>query len=221
MDITNREAAFQYVQVEEIDTIIHCAALTNIRYCEEHREPTFDVNVNGTLTLAEALGSSHVEHPYFVYISTACVFPGDSPDRYYSEDDVPYPKNFYALTKLIGEWVVSSFSKQLAVLVLRTNFIERKKWPYPSAFTDRFATYLYSDQVAEAVKRLVDKRMTGLVHVCGDTKMSMYEFAKLTDPNVKPMTLQDYSGPPLTVNMSLASKRISPISFKDALKPPR
>lgn len=214
LDITDKNGVVRYIRRESVDTIIHCAALTNIRYCEEHREETFNVNVNGTRALMEALASSRGERPYFVYVSTACVFPGDSLDKYYSEEDLPYPKNFYAVTKLVGECVATSFSKSLDVLVVRTNFIERRKWPYPKAFTDRFATYLYSDQVAKTAKCLVEERMTGLVHVCGDKKMSMFQFARLTDHEVKPMTLQGYSGPPLTVNMSLTSSKIPPIRFE-------
>lgn len=214
LDITKKDHVVDYIRKESVDTIIHCAALTNIRYCEEHREETFNINVNGTRALIEALASSKVERPYFIYVSTACVFPGDSPSKYYSEEDVPYPKNFYAVTKLIGECISGSFSKSLDVLVLRTNFIERKKWPYPKAFTDRFATYLYADQVANAIKDLVEKRTIGLVHICGDKKMSMFEFAKLTDHEVQLMTLKDYNGPPLTVNMSLTSKKTPLIHFE-------
>lgn len=214
LDIRNGNATSKYVVGKSFNTVIHCAALTSIRYCEEHREETYDVNVNGTRNIIEALASSEAKGRYFVYLSTACVFPGDSPDKCYSEDDIPYPKNFYALTKLIGEHFVKGLSNNLKVLVVRTNFIERGEWPYPTAFTDRYATYLYSDQLAKAIKDLVTKKTTGLVHVCGNKRMSMYDFARLTDPRVKPMTIKDYSGPPLTMNMSLTSRRIPLIQFE-------
>ncbi len=218
LDITKADATRKYILNGSFDTVIHCAALTSIRYCEEHREETYSVNVNGTRNLIEALGASPLKDRYFIYLSTACVFPGDAPDKYYSEDDVAYPKNLYSVTKLIGEYIVNSFSKTLRVLVIRTNFIERGDWPYPTAFSDRYATYLYSDQLARAIKGLVEKKTTGLVHVCGDKRMSMYEFARLTDPKVKPMTIRDYTGPPLTMNMSLTSHRIPLIPFGQPTK---
>ena len=31
----------------------------------------------------------------------------------------------------------------------------------------------------------------------------MFELAKITTPDVKPMTIDDYEGPPLTMDMSL------------------
>ena len=45
--------------------------------------------------------------------------------------------------------------------------------------------------------------MTGIVHIVGDRKMSMLELAKKTSPNVQGMTIKEYSGPKLTMDMSL------------------
>jgi dTDP-4-dehydrorhamnose reductase len=153
---------------------------------------------------------NEVRSPYFVYISTACVFPGDDPDRYYQEDDLKYPCNFYGLTKSFGELMAETLKD---VLIIRTNFAQRGPWKHPMAFTDRYGTYLYADQVASVLLGLVMKRETGVLHICGDKRMSMYEFARLADHDVRPTTLSDYSGPRLTVNMCLRSSRIAPISF--------
>ena len=49
---------------------------------------------------------------------------------------------------------------------------------------------------------------TGIIHVAGSKAMSMYDLAKLSNPNIQPMTLDDYYGPSLTVNMTLRSERI-------------
>ena len=37
--------------------------------------------------------------------------------------------------------------------------------------------------------------------------MSVYELAKITTPDIRPMTIKDYSGPKLTMDMSLDSER--------------
>ena len=44
------------------------------------------------------------------YISTACVFDGH--DEMYNEESIPYPENFYALTKLLGEYEVKKLGKK-------------------------------------------------------------------------------------------------------------
>ena len=51
------------------------------------------------------------------------------------------------------------------------------------------------------------EKLTGIVHVVGDKKMSVFELAQLTTPDIEPMTIQDYSGPKLTMDMSLDTKR--------------
>ena len=91
-------------------------------------------------------------------------------------------------------------------MIIRTNFVGRKKWPYPKAFTDRFGTYLFSDQVAKEIKKVLEKNLKGIVHIAGDKKISMFELAKITTPNIQSMTIEEYTGPKLTMNMSLDSK---------------
>ena len=49
--------------------------------------------------------------------------------------------------------------------------------------------------------------LSGIVHIVGDKKISVFELAKLTTPEVKPMTIKDYSGPPLTMDMSLDTEK--------------
>jgi dTDP-4-dehydrorhamnose reductase len=197
----------KYIIKNHVETIIHCAALTSVPYCDDHREEAYNVNVFGTKNLIDT------KPRYFIFISTACVFSGDTQDKLYSESDIPYPKNFYALTKLLAEQEVRN--AKFDTLIIRTNFIERGLWPYPKAFTDRYATYLYSDQVAKEIANIVKKRETGLLHICGDEKLSMFEFAKILDPKVEPMTFRDYKQKPnLTRNMALTSERISTFPFR-------
>ena len=206
LDISSMEQVASYVKKTGPDVIIHCAAVTDVRRCENEKALAWATNVEGTANLVKACEKSGDEF-FFVFVSTACVFHGDRGG--YAEGDTPYPKNFYSLTKLLGEQLVRS-SRLKKALVVRTNFTSRAKWSYPRAFVDRFGTYLYSDDVATVLKLVVEERLHGVIHVCGDKKMSMYELAKLTTPDVQPMTLSEYCGPPLTVDMSLRSVRLEP-----------
>ena len=197
LDITDTKKVIDFIKNNDIDTIIHTAALTKIRPCEENKPLAWKTNVEGTKNLVEAVLESKKDI-YFIYISTACVFDGHV--GMYKENSIPYPENFYALTKLIGEHEVNKLSKYL---IIRTNFVAKKKWPYPKAFTDRFGTYLFSEDVAKAIKEVYDSNLQGIVHITGDKKISMFELAKITTPEIQPMTIKDYSGPRLTMDMSL------------------
>jgi dTDP-4-dehydrorhamnose reductase len=214
LDITNKQAVMKFVKLNSPNTIVHTAAIANVRQCEDNKALAWRTNVEGTQNLVEAC-LEHTPDSYFVYISTACVFHGDKGD--YVEDDIPYPKNFYSLSKLLGESVVRN-TKLNEWLIVRTNFVAREKWPHPRAFADRYGTYLFADDVAAAVKSILPRRITGVVHVCGEEKMSMLELARIVSPGVEPMTLADYSGPPLTVDMSLRSTRLRPFKITKTMR---
>jgi len=208
LDITNKVQVTQYFQTHNIATIIHTAALTKIRTCEENKELAWRTNVEGTQNLVDASIRLNPT-PKFVYVSTACVFDGHN--GMYKESDIPYPENFYALTKLIGEHEVTKLKNHI---IIRTNFVAKEKWPYPKAFTDRFGTYLFAENVANGILDAINADYQGILHIVGDTKFSMYELAKITTPNILPMTMNDYEGPPLTIDMSLDTERWKKYSLK-------
>ena len=202
LDVTNKEQVKKIFQQNKIDTVIHTAAITKIRKCEENKELAWNVNVQGTKNIINEIVQSKL-NINFVYVSTACVFDGHS--GMYTEKSIPYPENFYSLTKLLGEFEVNRLPNST---IIRTNFVPRKPWPYEKAFTDRYGTYLFADQVANGINDVIKEGLVGIVHVVGDKKISVFELAKMTTPQIEPMTIKDYSGPPLTMDMSLDSIRL-------------
>jgi len=201
LDITNKKNIFDFFDRNDIDLIIHAAALTKVRPCEENKSLAWKTNVEGTRNLVGTVFTSK-RNVQFIYVSTACVFDGHS--SMYKESSIPYPENFYGLTKLLGEHEVSKLRNYL---IIRTNFAAKKKWPYAKAFVDRFGTYLYADGVAQGLRDVQKENLQGYVHIVGDKKISVFELAKLTTPNIQPMTIKEYSGPKLTMDMSLDTER--------------
>ena len=200
LDLTSDVAVASYLSKNRPEVIIHCAALTDVRVCENERERAWSNNVTATenlVTWCEGL----TESVYFVHISTACVFRGDKGN--YTEEDLPYPDNFYSLTKLLSEFVVRRLSRHL---VVRTNFVPRKRWKYRRAFTDRYGTYLFADDAARAILEVASQNITGTLHIAGDRKLSMFDLARITTPDVEPMTMKDVDLP-VPRDMSLISKR--------------
>jgi dTDP-4-dehydrorhamnose reductase len=208
LDISNRKNVFDFFKNNDIDTIIHTAAKTSVRQCDDNKSLAWLTNVNGTKNLVDASLNSNSKIK-FLYVSTACVFDGHT--GMYDENSTPFPENFYALTKLLGEQHVSKLNDSL---ILRTNFVGRMKWPYPKAFTDRFGTYLFADQVVMGIYDVLKENLDGLVHIVSDKKMSMFELAQINTPNILPMTLSDYSGPNLTIDMSLNTIKWKKYSLK-------
>jgi dTDP-4-dehydrorhamnose reductase len=208
LDITNHEAVFDYFSKNEFDSIIHAAAMTSVRQCESEKKLSWGTNVVGTKNLVDAAIKFN-PNSKFSYVSTACVFDGHV--GMYKESSIPYPENFYALTKLIGEQFVKNLKNHI---IIRTNFVGKQKWMYPKAFTDRFGTYLFAENVAPGIREIFDANIEGTIHIVGDKKLSMYDLAKISTPSIKPMTIDEYQGPPLTMDMSLDTERWKKYALK-------
>jgi dTDP-4-dehydrorhamnose reductase len=80
--------------------VIHAAAMTNVNACETERDRAFAVHVDGTRLLRDATRERGAR---FLYISTVSIFPGLVGDA--KENELPYPKNWYNITKYLGEVV--------------------------------------------------------------------------------------------------------------------
>ena len=203
MDITDARIVEEAVLAYSPDVLVHTAAFVDVRGCEEDKLRAWKTNVEGTQNIVNAVSKLN-NGCYLVYLSTACVFAGEN-ERYYTEDDVPSPKNFYGLTKMCGEVAVRQYKNSC---IIRTNFVPNQKWKYPKAFVDRFGTYLFTGQVAQGISEVLQKKEKGIIHIVGDKRISMYELARLAgSPDVGKLTLDEYQGPPVTVDMSLSTKR--------------
>jgi len=201
LDLTNKESIKQFFSENNFDCIIHNESLMNVRECEEDKNKAKKINVTSTKNLVDTIQeiNSGIE---FIHLSTPCIFDGIS--GMFTETSIPNPVNYYGITRVDAE---NEVTKLQEFVIIRTNYVNKEKWPYPKAFTDRFGTYLFSKQVAQGIFDIQQEGCRGIIHIVSDTKISMYELAKMTTPEVEPMTINDYSGPPVTMDMSLDSTK--------------
>lgn len=193
MDFTNKYEIERMVQRNYVTKIIHLGALTSVTKCEEDRKLAWKINVDGTKNIVKLCREYNIS---LWYMSTPCVFDGESAP--YFENSIPAPKNYYGKTKAIGEQLVSSLEDYR---IIRSNFVPKEKWPFEWAYTDRFGTYIYAHDLAFWLLMLrLDHNIN---HICGDRRMSMYDLAKRTTPEVKPITME--KGSVLTRDMTLGS----------------
>ena len=54
LNISREEVVKAYLEEHRPDAVIHCAALSNTWYCEQHPEESHRVNVQGTVRIAKA-----------------------------------------------------------------------------------------------------------------------------------------------------------------------
>ena len=186
MDLEDHQSIAEVVNKVKPEVIVHSAAYTDVDGCELDKVKAYRANYLGTKVLASV--SRGVE--FFVYISTDYVFDGKR--GMYGEDDVPNPINYYGLSKLLGEVAVVSIlgGKSCVVRVSglygysptgKKNFGiialgKLLKGEEVRAFHDQMLSPTYVRFLAQAIAKIVEKRVTGILHVAGE-RVSRYEFA--------------------------------------------
>ena len=201
LDLTDKESIKQFFLRNNFDCIIHNESLMNVRECEEDKNKAKKINVTSTKNLVDTIQETNPRIE-FIHLSTPCIFDGVS--GMFTEMSIPNPVNYYGITRMEAE---NEVKKLQELIIIRTNYVNKERWPYPKAFTDRFGTYLFSKQVAQGIFDIQQEGIRGIIHIVSDGKISMYELAKMTTPEIEPMTINDYSGPPVTMDMSLDSTK--------------
>ena len=178
---------------KKVDLIVHCAAYTDVAKAESERELCYQTNVIGTRRLA-SFGVP------MLYISTEYVFDGEKGN--YAESDYPNPRNFYALTKLLGEHE----SRRTRSTVVRCLFKPRP-FEHAAACVDQFSTGLYVDEMAKEIAlaiKLFDN-LPETVHIGGE-RISTFNLAKQSR-DVIPITIESIGLVRLPRDTSLRTDR--------------
>ncbi len=171
---------------QEYDLVIHCAAIKTTD-CELHPLEALKTNIIGTARIAAVCHKSKAK---LVYISTDYVFRGDR-GNYRPGDEVD-PQNYYAETKLSGEYAVKSLPQD-QYLIVRTSFYP-DIFPYSQAFTDQYTSRLPVSEAASRIAQLIQSGASGIRHVAGP-RQSVFDFAISTagGKEIKPIVLADHS----------------------------
>jgi dTDP-4-dehydrorhamnose reductase len=99
IDITSLESTERIIRTLKPETVINCAAYTDVDGCETDVETAMRVNAEGVAHLAMA---SREIGARLVHVSTDYVFDGGKGSPY-AEDDAPCPLGVYGESKLAGE----------------------------------------------------------------------------------------------------------------------
>jgi dTDP-4-dehydrorhamnose reductase len=186
-DLTDLSTACDLVASLRPDAIIHCAAATNVDWCEGHAHETEKINVQTSAYLA---GTARKLNAQFLYVSTDSVFDGKR--GFYREADTPAPVNCYATSKWLGEQAVNRAHS--AALIVRVNIYgwnaQKKQslaeWVLDRlraeemvpGFMDVFFTPILVNDLSEAMLAMLKRSLTGTYHVVGSERVSKYEFAR-------------------------------------------
>jgi len=201
LDIKDKNQVEKYFSKVDIDICIHLAAETDLDKCEKEKQNAFDINVKGTRYIVDQCIKKQI---YLIYPSTDYIFDGEIGN--YSEEDYPNPVNYYALTKLLGEYEVRRMNKYL---ITRGTMKQRGKWKHERAPIDMYESLLHTDEYAKLMYALMEKKAKGIYHL-GIKKYSVYEWAHKFDKDVEPVPLNEIPFP-LPKDVSLDTSKLKKI----------
>ena len=170
----------------KFELLINCAALTNVDYCESHREEAFLVNAEAPQLLAEIANEKSAK---LVHFSTDYVFDGKKADPYVEEDKA-LPLSVYGESKLEGEHRVLEVSSNNLVIRLswvfgpdKPSFIDQiiqraREHDVVTAVADKFSAPTYTIDVASWLRLAIDKNANGILHLANNGGCSWQEWAQ-------------------------------------------
>lgn len=100
LNVSREEAVMAYMEQFQPDIVLHCAALSNTWYCEQHPDESHRVNVQGTVKIAKAC--KHIGAK-LIFMSSDQVYNGTHVSGPLKEQDVFQPVNVYGRHKLEAE----------------------------------------------------------------------------------------------------------------------
>ncbi len=184
LDVVSQKAVQALIDQFQPDFVIHCAALTNVDFCEKRPALAHATNVLGTRSIAAAADRRRAK---LVYISTDSVYDGSK--GLFKETDPVSPRNCYGQTKYEGELEALRLPSSL---VLRTNFFGWNSWNRTSlgewmishlkngqrfqGFTDVFFSSMYVAELARLIDRALVQDLTGVYNCSSRDSLSKYHF---------------------------------------------
>ena len=240
VDLTNPDESKELISEFEPGAIVHAAALANTSSCQNDPEAAQKHNVHATSHLLQAAFAAAVR-PFFLFISTDMVFDGapPAPAGGFDENSEPHPVSIYSKSKLAAEELVRS--AELDALVLRIALVYGKKIEHLEGFMawlckglsadgvrlflDEFRTPVSTEDIGEAIKRLIQASERGseagagpsrLFHIAGPDRVSRVELGELVaktfnlpTTKIQPCLRSDAPSPiPRPHDISLSSKKI-------------
>ena len=166
------------------DVIVHCAAITNVDYCEEHPEETMTVNGESVNKFLQA-----DDNTILIFISSDAVFSDGL--HLATEKDKTEPANVYGMSKEFGERLIQDAGEPHAAI--RTTIIGKNINPSNQGFVEWIVNSvkngkeitLFDDVLftpitiwhfAEELEWIIENDISGIIHIVGKNAVTKYDF---------------------------------------------
>ena len=186
MDLRDQTEISRVFNEKKPDIVIHLGAMTDVDHCERDKSSATEINAKSTEIIAKECSN---QNSFLVYLSTDYVFDGSS--GMYKETDTTNPIGHYGKSKLDGERSVENFSSEYCIARTSTPFgLQSKKKSFPTwiienleqknqinVLTDQITSPTYIPNLSQMLIEIAERKITGILHVSGASKMSRYDMA--------------------------------------------
>ena len=188
LDITKMHDVEEFIKGHNIDTIINCAAYTNVDRAEEESDIAERINGDAVRILADLAKQNDIK---LIHISTDYVF-GYSYNSPIVEDTPTTPLSVYGRTKAIGEkaiiesgcryvivrtsWLYSAYGKNFVKRILEL----ARKTNELKVVDDQIGSPTYAADLAIVIKEIAENELNdiqGIYHYSSEGAISWYTFA--------------------------------------------
>ena len=222
LDITDSAAIEKFVNENQIDGIVNCAAYTAVDKAEDNQELCRLLNTVAPGYLAAAVEK---RGGWLIQVSTDYVFDGTNHTPY-TEDEPTCPNSVYGSTKLDGEkaaqqacsrtmivrtaWLYSTFGNNFVKTMIRLG----KEKPELGVIFDQIGTPTYAHDLAVALFAAINQGVVpGIYHFSNEGVISWYDFTKaihriagITSCHVRPLHTAEYPTPANRPHYSVLDK---------------
>lgn len=145
LDILNKNLLVQYFKESKPEIIIHLAGLMGAQKSKLDLYNTFQVNSFGLLNVLEAARLNNIKN--IIFFSSLTVHGAQDENQRISENDIYFPNHPYAVSKVIGEYILSDYSKfyKINSVTLRPTIVVGNLKGEPNAVNE-FTKSAFNDQ---------------------------------------------------------------------------
>jgi dTDP-4-dehydrorhamnose reductase len=192
LDVTKIKKIRSYLTKTKPKYLIHCAALSRpMKIHDQNIKKSIDINIIGTANIVKICQEYNIK---LIYFSTNYVYPGFEGNH--PEESSLLPFNNYGWSKLGGESAVQMYPNSLILRICMTE----KPFIHSQAFTDLEANFMFQDDLAKNLLKLINKK--GILNVGGKTQ-TVYKFAKKFNTNINKISAKKLYGKKYPLNQSM------------------
>ena len=200
-DIRRKKQVYDWIRNNNLDAIIHLAAVVPIKNVNKNRKKAHEVNYSGTKNIIDAMKKSNIK--WFFFSSTSHVYK--SKNLKISETDKKQPISYYGKTKLQAEKYIVKHLKKFNIkycigrIFSTANKDQKKNYLVPDLKKkikntkkkivlknlNHFRDFISMQEITKIILILYKKKFNGIINIGSGKGIYLKDIAKIISTKYK------------------------------------